>query len=50
MTKEVMKHKHADLIHAWADGADWNDFNPLKSNDPHRVADWVEKILKERNT
>jgi len=31
-------------------GADWNDFNPLLSNDPHRVADWVEKILKERNT
>ena len=31
-------------------GADWNDFNPLKSNDPHRVADWVEKLLKERNT
>ena len=30
-------------------GADWNDFNPLKSNDPHRVAEWVEKILKERN-
>ena len=31
-------------------GADWNDFNPLKSNDPHRVAEWVEKLLKERNT
>jgi len=31
-------------------GSDWNDFNPLLSNDPHRVADWVEKILKERNT
>jgi hypothetical protein len=31
-------------------GADWNDFNFLLSNDPHRVADWVEKILRERNT
>jgi len=31
------------------DGSDWNDFNPLISNDPHRVAEWVEKILKERN-
>jgi len=31
------------------DGSDWNDFNFLLSNDPHRVADWVEKILKERN-
>ena len=31
-------------------GADWNDFNPLLSNDPHRVAEWAEKILKERNT
>ena len=30
-------------------GADWNDFNPLKSDDPHRVAEWVEKLLKERN-
>ena len=30
--------------------ADWNDFNPLLSNDPHRIAKWVEKILKERNT
>jgi hypothetical protein len=31
-------------------GADWNDFNFLLSNDPHRVADWVEKLLRERNT
>jgi len=31
-------------------GADWNNFNPLLANDPHRVAEWVEKILKERNT
>jgi hypothetical protein len=31
-------------------GADWNDFNPLIANDVHRVAEWVEKILRERNT
>jgi len=31
-------------------GADWNDFNPLLVNDPHRIAEWVEKILRERNT
>jgi hypothetical protein len=30
-------------------GADWNDFNPLIANDVHRVAEWVEKILRERN-
>ena len=31
-------------------GSDWNDFNPLLSNDPHRIAEWVEKILKDKNT
>jgi len=31
-------------------GADWNDFNPLLVNDPHRIAEWVEKILKDKNT
>jgi len=31
-------------------GADWNDFNPLLANDPHRIAEWAEKILKEKNT
>ena len=30
-------------------GADWNDFNPLLVNDPHRIAEWVERILKKRN-
>ena len=25
-------------------GADWNDFNPLLVNDPHRIAEWVERI------
>ena len=29
--------------------ADWNDFNPLLVNDPHRIAEWVERILKKRN-
>jgi len=31
-------------------GADWNDFNPLLVNDPHRIAEWVERILKDKNT
>ena len=31
-------------------GADWNDFNPLLENDPHRIAEWVERILKEKNS
>ena len=31
-------------------GADWNDFNPLSVNDPHRIAEWVERILKDKNT
>ena len=31
-------------------GADWNDFNPLLVNDPHRIAEWVERILKNKNT
>jgi hypothetical protein len=38
--------------HTWVglNGADWNNFNPLIANDVHRVAEWVEKILRERNT
>ena len=30
--------------------ADWNDFNAVKSNDPHYVAAWAEAKLKEKNT
>jgi len=51
-TIEWQNLKEALAKQEWVglNGADWNDFNPLKSNDPHRVAEWVEKLLKERNT
>ena len=29
---------------------DWNDFNAVKSNDPHYVAAWAEAKLKQKNT
>jgi hypothetical protein len=52
MQSSVDKAVNAMSQRTWIglNGADWNDFNFLLSNDPHRVADWVEKLLMERNT
>jgi len=49
---EAYEIKGHELSKEWVglNGADWNDFNPLLANDPHRIAEWVERILKDKNT
>ena len=51
-TIEWQNLKEALAKQEWVglNGADWNDFNPLLVNDPHRIAEWVERILKDKNT
>ena len=41
-----MKHKHADLIHAWADGAQiqWNDPNYDEPWSDIQVPSWCENF------
>jgi hypothetical protein len=35
-----MKHKHADLIHAWADGAEIQRYNPYTEWETERFPNW----------
>ena len=52
MKLSVEKAVNAMVQRTWVGltSVDWNDFNAVKGNDPHYVAQWAEAKLKEKNT